>query len=96
MEEMEVILFLAIQRPKAKAIQAKLKSLYGPDACHLTTVKMWRTRFLQGRTALLDDPMSGKPFTHDRTKSTRPGLAETPFSLCKLLCGPLTVQKRSV
>jgi hypothetical protein len=48
------------------------QNCHGTDTCQLTTVKKWRTRFLQGRTDLFDDPRSGRPLMQDLTaQSTR-------------------------
>jgi hypothetical protein len=48
MERRAVIRFLTLKGFKAISIQAELQSGYGADACQLTAVEEWRTRFQQG------------------------------------------------
>jgi hypothetical protein len=85
MEQGAIIHFLTLNGLKARAIQGKLQSVYGPDACRLTAVKKWRVRFLQGRTDLFDDPRSERPLMHDLAEAIRSMLTERPFSSCKML-----------
>jgi transposase len=56
MEQRAVIRFFTLKGLKARDIQAELKSVYGPEALALSTVKKWRKRFHEGRTDLIDDP----------------------------------------
>jgi hypothetical protein len=93
MEQRPVIRFLALHGLNAKAIQAELESVYGTDACKLSTVKKWRLRFLQGRTTLFDDPRSGRTLTNDLAEAVRSMLAEEPFTPCTVLCQDLRIAK---
>jgi hypothetical protein len=68
--------FVALKRLKAKAIQAQLESMYGTDACDLSTVKKWGFRFLEGSAIPFDDPMSGRPIIQDLAETLPPMLGE--------------------
>jgi histone-lysine N-methyltransferase SETMAR len=93
MEQRAVIRFLSLKGLKARDIQAELQSVYGPEACQLTAVKKWRTRFMQGRTDLFDDPRSGRPLTHDLAEAISSMLGERPFSSCKVLSRHFRIAK---
>jgi hypothetical protein len=56
MEQKAIIRFFTLKGLKAKAIQAELESVYGTDACKLSTVTKRRLGFVQGSIILFDDP----------------------------------------
>jgi hypothetical protein len=56
-------------------------------------VKKWRSRFLQGRTTLFDDPRSGRPLTQDLAQAVRSMLDEKSFTSCRVLCRHFRIAK---
>jgi transposase len=93
MEQRAVIRVFTLKGLKAKPIQAELESVYGTDACKLSMVKKWRSRFLQGRTTLFNDPRSGRPLTQDLAEAVRSMLDEKPFTSCRILCRHFRIAK---
>jgi transposase len=86
MEQRAVVRFLTLKGLKSGQIVAELKTVYGPDALALATVKKWSKRFREGRTDLSDNPRSRRPLTHDLAEVIRSVLRERPFTSCKVLC----------
>jgi transposase len=64
-EQRAVIRVLTVNGLRAKEKEMELASMYGYDALQISAVKKWRTRFVQGRTELGDDPRSGRPANSD-------------------------------
>jgi hypothetical protein len=81
-----VIRFFTLKGLKARGIHTELESVYGPEALALLTVKKWRGRFHQGRTDLLDDPMSGMPLTNDIAKTIGPRTLRKAHQFMQVLC----------
>jgi hypothetical protein len=71
MEQRAVIQFFTLKGLKAKPMQTELKSVYGTDACKLSIVKIWQSRFLQRRTSLFDNPRFVQPLTQVLAEAIR-------------------------
>jgi histone-lysine N-methyltransferase SETMAR len=93
MEHRAVIRFFTLKGLKAKPIQAELESGDGTDACKLSMLKKWRSRFLQGSTTLFDNLRSGRPRTQDLAEAVRSMLNEKPFTSCTVLCRHFRIVK---
>jgi transposase len=95
MEQRAVIRFFTLKGLPSRAIAAELESVYAGEALALSTVKKWRKRFAQGRTALCDDPRSGRPLMNDLAEAIASMLKERPFLSCKVLCRHFRIAKGS-
>jgi hypothetical protein len=60
MERRALVGVLTVKALKAKEIEMEFIHVYGDEALQISAVKKWRTRFLQGRIELGDDPRSGR------------------------------------
>jgi hypothetical protein len=49
-------------------------------------VKKWRLRFLQGRTALCDNPRAGRSLTQNLAEAVPSMIGGKPFTSCRVLC----------
>jgi hypothetical protein len=68
---------------KAKEIEMNPVSVYGDEALQIFAIKKWRTRLLQGRTELEDDPGSRRLANSDLTQGIAELIRESPFLSCK-------------
>jgi transposase len=93
MEHRTVIRFLTLKELKAREMQTGLESVYRPEAVALSTVKKWRIRFQEGRTAFIDDPRPGRPVTQDLAEAIQSMFTERPFMWCTLFCRQLCIGK---
>jgi transposase len=93
MEQRAVVRVLTLKRLKSGQIDAELKTMSGPDALALATVKKWSKCFREVRTDLSDNPTSGPPLTHDLAEAIRSVLRERPFTSCKVLCEHFRIAK---
>jgi hypothetical protein len=67
MEQRAVVRSFTFKGLKVKKIEMELTNVYGDEALHISVVKNWRTRFLQGRTKLENDPRSERSTDSDLT-----------------------------
>jgi hypothetical protein len=84
MEPRAVTRFFMLKGMKARAIQAKLESVHGPEVLALPTPKKSRRDFHQERTDLFYAPKSGRPLTNDPAGVIGSMLEERLFSSCKV------------
>jgi transposase len=95
MEQRVIVRSLTFKGLKAKKIEMELTNVYGDEALQISIVTNWRTRFLQRRTELGDDPRSGRPIDSDLTQGIAEIIRERPFLSCKILCKHLRVSKET-
>jgi hypothetical protein len=93
MEEQAVIPFLILKRLRGSAIAAKVKLVYATEALALSTVKKWRKRFAERRTALYDDANYRRNPTNDLAEAISSLLKERPCLSCKVLCQHFRIAK---
>jgi hypothetical protein len=95
MEQRAVIRFLTLKGLLAFAIAAELTSVDETGALALSTAKMWRTRFAEGRTrtSLSDDLKCGILLINDLSEAISSMLKERPCLSYKVLCRALRITR---
>jgi hypothetical protein len=84
---------LTLKSFKAKEIEMELRNVHGDEALQIFAVKKQRTRFLQGRTELGDNPRRGRPDNSDLTRVIAELILESLFLSCKILYRYLRLSK---
>jgi hypothetical protein len=65
MEQRTVVRVVTLKCLSAMEIEMEVTSTYCDEALQIFAVKKWRTRFMEGRTELEDDPRSGRHDSSD-------------------------------
>jgi hypothetical protein len=93
MEQRAVSRFFALKRLSPKDIHTELESMYMDEVLCLRTVYKWHERFMQERTKLFHDPLSGRHLENDIADALRAMIQEFPFTSFNCLCTHLRLAK---
>jgi hypothetical protein len=96
MERPAMIRFFTVKRLIASETHTELKSLCGPEALALRTVKKCGRRFQQERMNLFDDPKSGRPLTNAFAEAIDSVFEERPFSSWKGFSATSGLERRGL